>query len=99
MGKPTPLEATVNQALDATIDEHGNVRLLQPIQLSGSHRAVVVILPEPAVAAPPPLPGKPLALADLPEPRDDWERRLRALAVDCGVSPPHSAFSSDELYE
>ena len=32
-------------------------------------------------------------------PRDDWERQLLALAIDCGVSPPHSAFSSDELYD
>ncbi len=33
------------------------------------------------------------------EPADDWERRLFAAAVDCGVSVPDSALSSDRLYE
>jgi hypothetical protein len=33
------------------------------------------------------------------EPRDDWERGLLALAIDCGVSPPDSAMSSEELYD
>jgi hypothetical protein len=33
------------------------------------------------------------------EPRDDWERRLFEAAVDCGVSVPDSALSSDGLYE
>ena len=97
VGNKILLESAMNQALDATIDEHGNVRLLQPIQLSGTHRAVVVILSNQQASDSPP--KKPLTLADLPEPRNDWERRLRAIAVDCGVSPPHSAFSSDELYD
>jgi hypothetical protein len=40
-------------------------------------------------------------LSHLPlvEPRDDWERRLFGAALDCGVSVPDSALSSDGLYE
>jgi hypothetical protein len=40
-------------------------------------------------------------LPDAPaiEPRDDWERRLFGAALDCGVSVPDSALSSDGLYE
>ncbi len=33
------------------------------------------------------------------EPRDEWERRLLGAAIDCGVSVPHSALSSEGLYE
>jgi hypothetical protein len=33
------------------------------------------------------------------EPADDWERRLFGAAIDCGVSVPNSALSSDGLYE
>ncbi len=33
------------------------------------------------------------------EPRDDWERRLFGAALDCGVSVPDSALSSDGFYE
>ena len=32
-------------------------------------------------------------------PRDEWERMLLGLATDCGVSLPHSALSSEGLYE
>jgi hypothetical protein len=35
----------------------------------------------------------------LVEPRDDWERSLFEAAIDCGVSLPDSALSSDGLYE
>ena len=40
-------------------------------------------------------------LADVPlvEPRDDWERRLFGAAIDCGVSVPDSALSSEGLYD
>ena len=31
------------------------------------------------------------------EPRDDWERKLFDAAIDCGVSVPDSALSSDGL--
>jgi len=30
---------------------------------------------------------------------DDWERKLFAATVDCGVSVPDAALSSDGLYE
>ncbi len=33
------------------------------------------------------------------EPRDDWERTLFEASLDCGVSVPDSALSSDGLYE
>jgi hypothetical protein len=33
------------------------------------------------------------------EPQDNWERRLFGAAIDCGVSVPDSALSSDGLYE
>ena len=31
--------------------------------------------------------------------QDDWEQHLFSLAVDCGVSVPDAALSSDGLYE
>lgn len=31
--------------------------------------------------------------------QDEWERILLGLATDCGVSLPHSALSSEGLYE
>jgi predicted DNA-binding antitoxin AbrB/MazE fold protein len=33
------------------------------------------------------------------EPRDEWERLLRSLATDCGVSLPNSALGREELYD
>jgi hypothetical protein len=33
------------------------------------------------------------------EPRDEWERKLFAAALDCGVSVPDAALSSDGLYD
>ena len=33
------------------------------------------------------------------QPRDEWERELFAAAIDCGVSVPNWALSSDGLYE
>ena len=40
-------------------------------------------------------------LPDVPpvEPQDEWERKLFGAAIDCGVSVPDSALSSDGLYE
>lgn len=32
-------------------------------------------------------------------PHDEWERRLFGAAIDCGASVPHSALSSEGLYE
>ena len=37
--------------------------------------------------------------AGSPTPVDDWERRLFTSAVDCGVSAPDAALSSDGLYD
>jgi hypothetical protein len=34
-----------------------------------------------------------------PVPADEWERKLFGIAVDCGVSVPDAALSSDGLYE
>jgi hypothetical protein len=31
--------------------------------------------------------------------QDEWDHMLRELATDCGVSLPHSALSSEGLYE
>lgn len=33
------------------------------------------------------------------EPRDDWERRLRAIARDCGVALSNEELSSEGLYD
>lgn len=33
------------------------------------------------------------------EPRDEWERRLLAIASDCGVSLSNEAVSSEGLYD
>jgi hypothetical protein len=33
------------------------------------------------------------------QPRDEWERGLLEAALDCGVSLPNSALSSEGLYE
>lgn len=40
-----------------------------------------------------------LASALPPLPRDDWERRLRSAATDCGVSLSNEAVSSEGLYD
>jgi predicted transcriptional regulator len=33
------------------------------------------------------------------QPRDEWERRLLAIGVDCRVSLPNAAVSSEGLYD
>jgi hypothetical protein len=33
------------------------------------------------------------------QPRDEWERRLRSAATDCGVSLSDEAVSSEGLYD
>jgi hypothetical protein len=40
-----------------------------------------------------------LAPAPAQESRDEWERRLRRAATDCGVSLSDAAVSSEGLYE
>jgi hypothetical protein len=37
--------------------------------------------------------------AAVPQPRDEWERRLLGLAKDCGVSLPDWAVSREALYD
>lgn len=39
-----------------------------------------------------------LAPTQIP-PRDEWERRLRSAATDCGVSLSNEAVSSEGLYD
>jgi len=36
---------------------------------------------------------------DLPPPRDEWERKVRELATDCGVSLSDWAVSREGIYE
>lgn len=33
------------------------------------------------------------------EPRDEWERQLLGMALDCGVSLPDEALSREQLYD
>jgi len=40
-----------------------------------------------------------LAPAAVAPPRDEWERRLRGAATDCGVSLSDEAVSSEGLYD
>lgn len=39
------------------------------------------------------------SLPSIPAPRDEWERRLRAIAIDCGTSLSDAAVSSEGIYE
>jgi predicted transcriptional regulator len=40
-----------------------------------------------------------LGAVRIPEPQDEWERRLLSIATDCGVSPPLEAMTSEGLYD
>lgn len=40
-----------------------------------------------------------IAAKTLLEPRDDWERRVRGIARDCGVSLSNEVVSSEALYD
>lgn len=40
-----------------------------------------------------------LGKAPADEPRDEWERRLRDAATDCGVAVSNEALSSEGLYD
>ena len=61
---------------------------------AASHRGVA-----PEVLAHDTLREKFLGAAAVLQPQDEWERRLLALAKDCGVSLSDSAVSSEGLYE
>lgn len=39
------------RTIEATIDDSGQIQLNEPLQVSGSHRALVTVLDEPPVAA------------------------------------------------
>ncbi|MBI5571665.1 MAG: hypothetical protein HY914_17115 [Desulfomonile tiedjei] len=57
------------KTVEATIDEHGNVRLLEPVQLSSVRRALVTILEDaPALSA------DETALLSEPALGEDWNR-------------------------
>jgi len=59
----------VIRTFEAVVDEQGNVRLLEPVQLPGSRRALVTILEEePAVSVPE------TALLSEPALGEDWNR-------------------------
>lgn len=40
-----------------------------------------------------------LVLGKVPEPRNEWERRLLAIGTDCGVSLSNEALSREQMYE
>ncbi len=56
------------KSVEAVIDEQNNVRLLEPVQLSGPRRALVIILDEPAFAVPE------TTLLSEPALAEDWNR-------------------------
>lgn len=56
------------KTVEAVIDEQGNVKILQPVPLQGTRRALVVILDEPA------LPVAETALLSEAALAEDWMR-------------------------
>jgi hypothetical protein len=62
---------------------NGQIVLDEPPPLPEGARVHVVVLP-------PPLP---------PIPHDEWGRRLRSIATDCGVSLSDEALSSEGFYK
>lgn len=56
------------RTVEAVIDEQNNVRLLEPVHLSGPHRAFLIILDEPAFDIPE------TALLSEPALAKDWDR-------------------------
>ena len=61
------------QTIEATIDEHGNVRLLEPVQLSEQRGALVTILPGESDTSK-------IALLSEPALANDWNRPQEDLA-------------------
>ena len=62
--------------------------------LSDDERVILQVVKAPrqrvAMAIPP---------TSIPAPRDDWERRLRAIAINCGTSLYDVAVSSEGIYD
>lgn len=56
------------QTIEAIVDEHGTVRLLEPVQLDRSHRALVTILADKPSAA------HETTLLSEPSLAQDWNR-------------------------
>jgi hypothetical protein len=57
------------QTIEAVIDEQGNVRLLQPIHLAGTRRALVTVLEEQPIVT-----VSETALLSEPALAEDWNR-------------------------
>jgi hypothetical protein len=57
------------RTVEAIIDEHGNVRLLEPVHLPAAQRALVTILDERPIAGVPES-----ALLSEPALAEDWDR-------------------------
>jgi hypothetical protein len=58
-----------------------------------------VVVPDDRSALPEGTRVRIIAAPTPPQPRDEWERRLLALAKDCGVSLADSALRRESLYE
>jgi hypothetical protein len=58
----------VLKAIEAVIDAENNIRLLESVSLSGTRRAVLIVLDEPAVNVPE------TALLSEPALAEDWDR-------------------------
>jgi hypothetical protein len=57
------------RTIEATIDEHGNVKLAEPVQLSSTRRALVTILEDAPVAS-----EQETALLSEPALAENWNR-------------------------
>jgi len=57
------------RTIEATIDEHGNVKLLEPVKLPSTRRALVTILEDAQVAS-----ANEMALLSEPALAKDWNR-------------------------
>jgi hypothetical protein len=67
------------RTVEATIDETGNVRLLEPLQLSSTRRALVTILDETHAGPETALLSEPVLAADWNRPEEDaaWSHLQR----------------------
>jgi hypothetical protein len=63
------------RTIEATIDEQGNVKLLEPVQLHSTQRALVTILEDAPLASP-----NESALLSEPALAEDWNRPEENLA-------------------
>ncbi len=77
-------------SMTITIDNALAARITAEAQRTGAnpHGLAVAVLRE---HFPRPIPT--------PEEHEEWVRGLRALAIDCGVSLPNEAFTSESMYD